>query len=675
MEETLSKDQQFLKKLTDIVIANLQNENFGVRELAMESGMSLYRLSRRLYSITTKTSNQFIREIRLKKAFDMLQEETYTVAEVAYKTGFGSPNYFHKCFHGYYGYPPGKVLKGYPVSNEQTDLNRADDNNKQKRPLIISSVLSFHGILYIAILSVIIGLFLYRMIHKNEWSDGLTSKEGKITLAVMPFRNLTNDTLLNYWKEGIQTSIINFLTNSDERLVSISVNELIQSKALVEYSSLTPSLEIDLAKRMDVDVFISGSVIQAGSSLIVNVLLINTKTGETIKSFEKEVPGSREFVFRAIDTLRHQMRDFLVITKQKKSDPDSRQYFFDPITSAEAYGYMVSATKAGYREDFNTAIKMYEQALLIDSNIYDAYHLIAQAYGKQGNWEDYKKWVLRYYSKYDNLNMYNKLFADYLKAITFETPHEAIRYVRQMIALSDKAPYNFANLGDEYWKLLQYDKAIPEYIRALEIYEKWDTKPPLEYYTFLGSSFHKTGQYRQEKKIYGKAEKDYPGDPYLAQMQAILALTEGDTIAANHFIETYSSCSRENLLSEARIVRGVALLYREAGRLNEAEKYYMLALSMDPENPGMMYSLAYFLIDKDRDVNEGLELIEKVLRYKPDSYNYLHAKGWGLYKLGKLPEAKEVLQKSWDLRMENAKYDHEAFLHLEEAKKAADRQI
>lgn len=111
MEETLSKDQQFLKKLTDIVIANLQNENFGVRELAMESGMSLYRLSRRLHSITTKTSNQFIREIRLKKAFDMLQEETYTVAEVAYKTGFGSPNYFHKCFHGYYGYPPGKSLK------------------------------------------------------------------------------------------------------------------------------------------------------------------------------------------------------------------------------------------------------------------------------------------------------------------------------------------------------------------------------------------------------------------------------------------------------------------------------------------------------------------------------------------------------------------------------------
>ena len=674
MTEPLSPDQIFIRKLTEITLANLENENFGVKDLAHESGMSLYRLNRRLHSITKKTSNQFIREIRLKKAFEMLHNEVYTVAEVAYKTGFGSANYFNKCFHEHFGYPPGKVLKGDSINNDQSDLIRGDDNNKQEKTSWINSILTLPGILFMALLSVIVVLLMYRMFHKNEWSDGLTSREGKISLAVMPFRNLTNDTLLDKWQEGIQTSIISFLTNSEERLVSISVNELIQSNGPVDYSSLTPTVEKDLADRLDVDVFITGSIIQAGSALNINAQLINTKNGEIIKSFELEVPASLEIIFKSIDTLRHQLKDFLVITKQKKEDTDARQYFFDPISSAEAYGYMVSAKKAEHNADFNTAIKMYEQAIRIDSNIYDAYHLIAQAYGKQGNWEDCKKWVLKYYSKYDNLNMYNKLFADYFKAIIFETPYEAIRYIRQMIALNDKAPYNFANLGDEYWKLLQYDKAIPEYTSALEIYEKWDTKPPLEYYTLLGYSFHKTGQYKQEKKIYRKAEQDYPGDPGLAQMQTILALTEGDTVAANHFIEIYSSRSRENLLSEAGIVRGVAVLYREAGKLNEAEKYYRQALSLEPENPGMMNSLAYFLIDKDLNVNEGLELIEKVLKSKPESYNYLHTKGWGLYKLGKLPEALEILQKSWDLRMKNAKYDHKAFLHLEAVKKKGCRR-
>ena len=33
------------------------------------------------------------------------------------------------------------------------------------------------------------------------------------------------------------------------------------------------------------------------------------------------------------------------------------------------------------------------------------------------------------------------------------------------------------------------------------------------------------------------------------------------------------------------------------------------------------------------------------------------------------------MQKSWDLRMQNARYNHDAFLHLEEVKKAAARQI
>jgi tetratricopeptide (TPR) repeat protein len=85
-------------------------------------------------------------------------------------------------------------------------------------------------------------------------------------------------------------------------------------------------------------------------------------------------------------------------------------------------------------------------------------------------------------------------------------------------------------------------------------------------------------------------------------------------------------------------------------------------------------NLAYFLIDKDRNINEGLELVNKALELSPDNYMSLHGKGWGLYKQGKYKEALEILQKSWDLRREKAVYNHEAFLHLEEARKAVSGQ-
>jgi tetratricopeptide (TPR) repeat protein len=81
--------------------------------------------------------------------------------------------------------------------------------------------------------------------------------------------------------------------------------------------------------------------------------------------------------------------------------------------------------------------------------------------------------------------------------------------------------------------------------------------------------------------------------------------------------------------------------------------------------------LAYFLIDKDQNIPEGMELVDKALKLSPDSYYMLHTKGWGLYKQGKYQEAFDILQKSWDLRRQYAIYNHEAFLHLEAAKNVA----
>lgn len=64
MTEPNPINQAFLKKLTDIVLANLQNDRFGVREPVKKSGYSHYILTRKLNSITDKTINQFIRETR-----------------------------------------------------------------------------------------------------------------------------------------------------------------------------------------------------------------------------------------------------------------------------------------------------------------------------------------------------------------------------------------------------------------------------------------------------------------------------------------------------------------------------------------------------------------------------------------------------------------------------------
>ena len=67
MTEFLSLDQAFIKKLTSIVLANLDNENFSAEELAKEAGMSRISLYRKLLSINHQNITQFIRKVRLQR--------------------------------------------------------------------------------------------------------------------------------------------------------------------------------------------------------------------------------------------------------------------------------------------------------------------------------------------------------------------------------------------------------------------------------------------------------------------------------------------------------------------------------------------------------------------------------------------------------------------------------
>jgi len=145
------------------------------------------------------------------------------------------------------------------------------------------------------------------------------------------------------------------------------------------------------------------------------------------------------------------------------------------------------------------------------------------------------------------------------------------------------------------------------------------------------------------------------------------------TYAATAYIiiEIINNLAIQKRLSESEILEQVANIYDEVNLVIKAEEFYRKALHTEPSNPARMNSLAYFLIDNDISIEEGLELIDKALKLNPNDCYMLDSKGWGLYKKGKYIEALEFLKRGWDLY---SFYDHRALLHLEVEKRAVANQ-
>ena len=71
--------------------------------------LSKSQFYRKIKALTNQTANEFLRNIRLQKAKQILELGSATVGEVSYKVGFSSHSYFTKCFKNYYGVLPTSI--------------------------------------------------------------------------------------------------------------------------------------------------------------------------------------------------------------------------------------------------------------------------------------------------------------------------------------------------------------------------------------------------------------------------------------------------------------------------------------------------------------------------------------------------------------------------------------
>ena len=75
-------------------------------------GASQSTLYNKLRAITGMNVSTFIRDIRLKEAYHLAQQDpTQRVSDLAYKVGFQDPKYFSTCFKKQFGMQPKEFME------------------------------------------------------------------------------------------------------------------------------------------------------------------------------------------------------------------------------------------------------------------------------------------------------------------------------------------------------------------------------------------------------------------------------------------------------------------------------------------------------------------------------------------------------------------------------------
>ena len=111
---------KFGKLILDYINDHFDDPQMYIPAISEHFNISNPTLQKIIKNLTGETVSTYIEKIRLKKAWEILTTNSYTLAETAKMSGFTNTNSFYKTFKRVYGFSPGKVSKN---SYTKTDIN------------------------------------------------------------------------------------------------------------------------------------------------------------------------------------------------------------------------------------------------------------------------------------------------------------------------------------------------------------------------------------------------------------------------------------------------------------------------------------------------------------------------------------------------------------------------
>ncbi len=260
----------------------------------------------------------------------------------------------------------------------------------------------------------------------------------KLSIAVLPFSNLSDDHAQEYFADGITEDIITALT----RFRSLFV---IARNSSFHYKGQTPKIR-DVGRDLDVTYVLEGSVRKAGNRIRITVQLIEVDTGHHI--WAERYDRKLEDVF----VLQDEVTGMIVSTLTGRLAEFGRQRALDKRSKDLAvYDYLLIGDQClnqGEREDVLQARGLYEKAIKQDPGSARAHAGLARTYMAELN----SDWTIE----------------------PDEAGERALSFARKAVALDDFDSHAHIVLSDAHlFARSNFEEAEIEIEKALELNPNW----------------------------------------------------------------------------------------------------------------------------------------------------------------------------------------------------------
>jgi tetratricopeptide (TPR) repeat protein len=189
--------------------------------------------------------------------------------------------------------------------------------------------------------------------------------------------------------------------------------------------------------------------------------------------------------------------------------------------------------------------------------------------------------------------------------------------------------------------------------RAIAFYREVPADSPMHRISELqlGLTLAQTDKVEEARKHLKSLLESDPSDirSYLAYGSVLSDAKDYAAMAANYdkAVEVIGAVPKK---TDWTIFFQRAIAYERLKQWDKAEPDFKRALELNPEQPQVLNYLGYSWVDKNMNLDQGIDMIRRAVELRPNDGYIVDSLGWAHFRLGAFDEAVTELERAIELR-------------------------